>query len=233
MIDKVVLAGFGGQGVMFIGKILAYAGMLDGREICWIPSYGPEMRGGTANCSVILSDEEIHSPVIEQADAGIVLNQPSYDKFLAKIKQGGALAALGLALPLLAALLVLIGLVAQVLLVARHPVEIAERLVHLALARVLLAGARHLEIVEHPVELFHQALRLGHVAARLDGPFLQIGAVAQAVDRLLVRLGLGQPVIDPIEQIGFSLKRTVRALKRGPHHFPPTCARSVATHLKG
>jgi len=91
MIDKVVLAGFGGQGVMFIGKILAYAGMLDGREICWIPSYGPEMRGGTANCSVILSDEEIHSPVIEQADAGIVLNQPSYDKFLAKIKQGGAL----------------------------------------------------------------------------------------------------------------------------------------------
>ncbi len=91
MMDKILLAGFGGQGVMFIGKVLAYSGMLGGREVCWIPSYGPEMRGGTANCSVLVSDEEIHSPVINQADAGIVLNQPSYDKFLARIKPGGTL----------------------------------------------------------------------------------------------------------------------------------------------
>lgn len=91
MMDKVLLAGFGGQGVMFIGKVLAYSGMLGGREVCWIPSYGPEMRGGTANCSVLVSDEEIHSPVISQADAGIVLNQPSYDRFLARIKPGGTL----------------------------------------------------------------------------------------------------------------------------------------------
>ena len=91
MMDKILLAGFGGQGVMFIGKILTYAGMLDGRQVCWIPSYGPEMRGGTANCSVIISDDEIHSPVIEQADAGIVLNQPSFEKFLPRIKAGGAL----------------------------------------------------------------------------------------------------------------------------------------------
>lgn len=91
MMDKILLAGFGGQGVMFIGKVLAYSGMHGKREVCWIPSYGPEMRGGTANCSVIISDEEIHSPVINQADAGIVLNQPSYDKFLARIKPGGAL----------------------------------------------------------------------------------------------------------------------------------------------
>jgi len=91
MMDKILLAGFGGQGVMFIGKILAYAGMLDSREVCWIPSYGPEMRGGTANCSVIIADAEIHSPVIEFADAGIVLNQPSYDKFLPRIKPGGTL----------------------------------------------------------------------------------------------------------------------------------------------
>lgn len=91
MMDKILLAGFGGQGVMFIGKVLAYSGMLGGREVCWIPSYGPEMRGGTANCSVLISDEEIHSPVINQADAGIVLNQPSYDKFLARIKPGGTL----------------------------------------------------------------------------------------------------------------------------------------------
>jgi 2-oxoglutarate ferredoxin oxidoreductase subunit gamma len=91
MMDKILLAGFGGQGVMFIGKILTYAGMLDGREVCWIPSYGPEMRGGTANCSVIIADKEIHSPVIERADAGIVLNQPSYDKFVNRIKPGGTL----------------------------------------------------------------------------------------------------------------------------------------------
>jgi len=73
MMDKVILAGFGGQGVMFIGKILAVSGMVGDLEVCWIPSYGPEMRGGTANCSVILSDEEIHSPVIDKADVGIVL----------------------------------------------------------------------------------------------------------------------------------------------------------------
>ena len=91
MMDKVVLAGFGGQGVMFIGKVLVYAGMLGGREVCWIPSYGPEMRGGTANCSVIVSETEINSPVIEQADAGIVLNQPSFDKFVSRIKSGGIL----------------------------------------------------------------------------------------------------------------------------------------------
>lgn len=91
MMDKVLLAGFGGQGVMFLGKILAYSAMLNKRDVCWIPSYGPEMRGGTANCSVILADTVIYSPVIEHADAGIVLNQPSYDKFLSRVKPGGTL----------------------------------------------------------------------------------------------------------------------------------------------
>lgn len=91
MMDKILLAGFGGQGVMFIGKVLAYAGIAGGLEVCWIPSYGPEMRGGTANCSVIIADDEIHSPVIEKADCGIVLNQPSYDKFLSRIKPEGVL----------------------------------------------------------------------------------------------------------------------------------------------
>ncbi|MEG6584129.1 2-oxoacid:acceptor oxidoreductase family protein [Dendrosporobacter sp. 1207_IL3150] len=91
MIDKILLAGFGGQGVMFIGKVMAYAGMLSDSQVCWIPSYGPEMRGGTANCSVIISDEEINSPVIDTADVGIVLNQPSYEKFITLIKPGGVL----------------------------------------------------------------------------------------------------------------------------------------------
>lgn len=91
MMDKIILSGFGGQGVMFIGKVMAYAGLQGGLDVCWIPSYGPEMRGGTANCSVIIADREIHSPVIELADAAIVLNQPSYDKFVSRIKPGGVM----------------------------------------------------------------------------------------------------------------------------------------------
>ncbi|SDK73539.1 2-oxoacid:acceptor oxidoreductase family protein [Natronincola ferrireducens] len=91
MMDRVIFAGFGGQGVMFLGKVLAYAGMGADLELCWIPSYGPEMRGGTANCSVILSDEEIYSPVIDYADGAIVLNKPAYDKFSPRIKPGGVL----------------------------------------------------------------------------------------------------------------------------------------------
>lgn len=91
MIESIILAGFGGQGVMFLGKVLAYSGMLSGLEVCWLPSYGPEMRGGTANCTVLLSDREIFSPVAAKASAGIVLNQPSYDKFMPRIKPGGTL----------------------------------------------------------------------------------------------------------------------------------------------
>lgn len=91
MMDKVIIAGFGGQGVMFLGKVMAYAGMGSDLELCWIPSYGPEMRGGTANCSVILSDEEIYSHVIDFADCAIVLNKPAYDKFAPRVKAGGVL----------------------------------------------------------------------------------------------------------------------------------------------
>lgn len=91
MIDKIILAGFGGQGVMFIGKLLAISGMLNDLEVCWIPSYGPEMRGGTANCSVILSDEIIYSPVVAQGDVVMALNKPSYDKFLPLVKPGGVM----------------------------------------------------------------------------------------------------------------------------------------------
>jgi len=91
MMDKVIIAGFGGQGVMFLGKVLAYTGMDSDLELLWIPSYGPEMRGGTANCSVFLSDSEINSPVIDQADAAIVMNMPAYEKFAAKVRPGGTL----------------------------------------------------------------------------------------------------------------------------------------------
>jgi 2-oxoglutarate ferredoxin oxidoreductase subunit gamma len=84
-----MLAGFGGQGILFAGKIIAYAGMLDGREISWLPSYGPEMRGGTANCSVCLSDEPIGSPLVTKLDVLIAMNLPSYEKFIDDVVPGG------------------------------------------------------------------------------------------------------------------------------------------------
>ena len=81
MKKEIIIAGFGGQGVLSMGKILAYAGLLEGKEVSWMPSYGPEQRGGTANVTVILSDERISSPVLNQYDIAIILNQPSMDKF--------------------------------------------------------------------------------------------------------------------------------------------------------
>jgi len=86
---NLVIAGFGGQGVLLAGKLIAEAGLHEGREVSWIPSYGPEMRGGTANCTVILSDSEIGSPVVENPDVIIAMNRPSMDKFLPTLKKGG------------------------------------------------------------------------------------------------------------------------------------------------
>jgi len=90
-IHEIVFAGFGGQGILSMGKILAYAGLEEGYEVCWLPSYGPEMRGGTANCSVIISSKKISSPISTKYHCGILLNQPSMDKFESKIKSGGIL----------------------------------------------------------------------------------------------------------------------------------------------
>jgi len=91
MLEELIVAGFGGQGVLSLGMTLAYAGMVENKEISWMPSYGPEMRGGTANCMTIISDNKISSPIISCFDTAIVLNQPSMDKFAAKIKPGGLL----------------------------------------------------------------------------------------------------------------------------------------------
>ena len=88
---EIVFAGFGGQGVLSMGKILAYAGLVEGYEVCWLPSYGPEMRGGTANCSTIISSKKISSPISTSYDAAILLNQPSMDKFESKIRPKGLL----------------------------------------------------------------------------------------------------------------------------------------------
>ena len=78
---RMMLAGFGGQGILFAGKLLAYAGMLANKNVSWLPSYGPEMRGGTANCAVIVSDEEIGSPLVPAPDVLLALNLPSFEKF--------------------------------------------------------------------------------------------------------------------------------------------------------
>lgn len=88
---KLIIAGFGGQGVMLIGQMIAYAGMLEGKEVTWMPSYGPEMRGGTANCTVIVSDKKISSPVVTEATAVVAMNLPSMTKFEGTVKQGGQL----------------------------------------------------------------------------------------------------------------------------------------------
>ena len=86
---NILLAGFGGQGVLFAGKLVAEAGLIEGREISWLPSYGPEMRGGTANCSVVLSDDPIGSPLVTEPDVLIVMNQPSLEKFENDVAPGG------------------------------------------------------------------------------------------------------------------------------------------------
>lgn len=91
MTYEIVLAGFGGQGILFLGKMIALAGMYDGKEVSWIPSYGPEMRGGTANCSVVVSDRRIGTPVVSRPNVMVAMNRPSLEKFEPKMQVGGEL----------------------------------------------------------------------------------------------------------------------------------------------
>lgn len=91
METSIIIAGFGGQGVLFAGQLLAYAGMDAGLHVTWIPSYGPEMRGGTANCTVIISPDPIGAPLVAQPDVAIALNQPSFDKYEFLVEPGGVL----------------------------------------------------------------------------------------------------------------------------------------------
>ena len=86
---NMIIAGFGGQGVLFTGKVIAYCGMIDDLQLSWLPSYGPEMRGGTANCSVCLSDRPIGSPLVTSPDLLIAMNTPSYEKFINTVAPGG------------------------------------------------------------------------------------------------------------------------------------------------
>jgi 2-oxoglutarate ferredoxin oxidoreductase subunit gamma len=88
---RILIAGFGGQGVLFLGKLLAYVGMAEDRQVSWLPSYGPEMRGGTANCSVILSDDPIGSPIVDAPDVLIAMNLPSFQKYQDSVVPGGSI----------------------------------------------------------------------------------------------------------------------------------------------
>ncbi|MDE7136451.1 MAG: 2-oxoacid:acceptor oxidoreductase family protein [Muribaculaceae bacterium] len=91
MKEEIIIAGFGGQGVLSMGKILAYAGLMNDLEVTWMPAYGPEQRGGTANVTVIISDQPISSPIVDSYDTAVILNQQSLDKFESKVKPGGLL----------------------------------------------------------------------------------------------------------------------------------------------
>ena len=91
MQNDLIIAGFGGQGVLLIGKMLAYAGMADGKEVSWLPSYGPEMRGGTCNCTVVVADRPVGSPVVERPRVAMVMNLPSLEKYEGMVKPGGLL----------------------------------------------------------------------------------------------------------------------------------------------
>jgi len=91
MLQEMIFAGFGGQGVLSMGTLLAYAAMKEGKEVSWMPSYGPEMRGGTANCIVNISDQPISSPIVSEYDVAVVLDQPSLRKFESRVKEGGFL----------------------------------------------------------------------------------------------------------------------------------------------
>lgn len=91
MTHQIIIAGFGGQGIMLMGQFLAYAGMLEGKNVSWLPSYGPEMRGGTANCNVIISDEPVASPIVTEATAVMAMNRPSLDRFEGAVVRGGLL----------------------------------------------------------------------------------------------------------------------------------------------
>jgi 2-oxoglutarate ferredoxin oxidoreductase subunit gamma len=89
--QQIIIAGFGGQGILSMGQILAYAGLLEGKNASWLPSYGPEMRGGTANCNVVISDEPVSSPIVKEADTVIVMNLPSLEKFEKNVQGDGNL----------------------------------------------------------------------------------------------------------------------------------------------
>ena len=158
MQTEIIIAGFGGQGVLFAGQLLAYAGMDEGKQITWIPSYGPEMRGGTANCTVVISDEEIGSPFVHNPQAVIAMNRPSLDKYEPLVKPGGVLvvnSSMNDRKPVRTDI--------RVVEIAAN--EEAEKLGDQRMANMILLGAMLSKLPVLPVEAIEHALK-EHLPAR-------------------------------------------------------------------
>jgi 2-oxoglutarate ferredoxin oxidoreductase subunit gamma len=134
MQTEIIISGFGGQGVLFAGQLLAYAAMDQGRQVTWIPSYGPEMRGGTANCTIIIADEEIGAPVISHPTAAIVMNLPSLDKYESLVKPGGVLV-------INTSLVNRTSTRADIKVAALPAAQIAEALGNVRMANIVMLGA--------------------------------------------------------------------------------------------
>jgi 2-oxoglutarate ferredoxin oxidoreductase subunit gamma len=159
---EIVISGFGGQGAMFAGQLLAYAGMDESMHVTWIPSYGPEMRGGTAHCTVVLSDEEIGSPLVSSPYAVIVMNQPSLDKYESLVMSGGVL-VVNTSLttnPVKRADLSVMNIPAN---------KLAEDLGNVKLANVVMVGALVSSTGILPLDAVKQALRDHMLKGRDEG----------------------------------------------------------------
>ncbi len=186
MQTEIVLAGFGGQGVLFAGQLLAYAAMDAGRHVTWIPSYGPEMRGGTAHCTVIISDEEIGSPLVRRPAAVIAFNLPSRDKYAPTVVPGGVL--------VVNASLVSAGAPRDDLRVIEVPAnDMAEALGDARLANVVLLGALLAALPVLPLEAVERAL-IAHLPERhkalldLNRQALRQGAARVAPEALAAEM---------------------------------------------
>jgi 2-oxoglutarate ferredoxin oxidoreductase subunit gamma len=158
MQTEIIIAGFGGQGVLFAGQLLAYSAMDYGLEVTWIPSYGPEMRGGTANCTVIISDEEIGAPMVSHPKAALAFNRPSLDKYEHLVRAGGILVVNGSMVdrPLKRTDLTAVVLPAS---------EIAERIGEKRLTNMVMLGALLANTTVLPVEALEKAIS-EHTPAR-------------------------------------------------------------------
>jgi 2-oxoglutarate ferredoxin oxidoreductase subunit gamma len=158
MQTEIILSGFGGQGVLFAGQLLAYAAMDEGRHVTWIPSYGPEMRGGTAHCTVIISDDEIGSPLVRRPAAVVAFNLPSRDKFAGQVAPGGVLVVNATLAPHTAGR-------ADIRVVEIPASAVAEGLGQPRLANVVLLGALLAALPVLPLAALKRALR-GHLPER-------------------------------------------------------------------
>ncbi|HQF62749.1 MAG TPA: 2-oxoacid:acceptor oxidoreductase family protein [Anaerolineaceae bacterium] len=158
MQTEIIFSGFGGQGVLFAGQLLSYAAMDNDLEVTWIPSYGPEMRGGTANCTVVIADEEIGSPLVRHPNAAVAMNLPSLDKYESVIKPGGVLVVNSSMInrPVNRTDIVVVMVPAN---------EIAERLGDKRMTNMVLMGALLANLKVLPLEALEKALQ-EHLPAR-------------------------------------------------------------------